>query len=127
MEETLNVKKQLKISIPIATENFINILMTLVDTLVIATLGTNELGAIGAMAVILNIMQMSIESINVSNMALLAKSQGEKNQKQVKLLTGNAVMITILIAMAMILVVYGIRHVLLISQLDLYGFYQVLL
>lgn len=111
MEETLNVKKQLKISIPIATENFINILMTLVDTLVIATLGTNELGAIGAMAVVLNIMQMSIESINVSNMALLAKSQGEKNQKQVKLLTGNAVMITILIAMAMIFVVYGIRPI----------------
>ena len=111
MEETLNVKKQLKISMPIATENFINILMTLVDTLVIATLGTNELGAIGAMAVVLNIMQMSIEAINVSNMALLAKSQGEKNQKQVKLLTGNAVMITILIAMAMIFVVYGIRPI----------------
>ncbi len=111
MEEILNIKKQLKISMPIATENFINILMTLVDTLVIATLGTNELGAIGAMAVVLNIMQMSIEAINVSNMALLAKSQGEKNQKQVKLLTGNAVMITILIAMAMIFVVYGIRPI----------------
>lgn len=82
MEETLSVKKQLKISIPIATENFINILMTLIDTLVIATLGTNELGAIGAMAVVLNIMQMSIQSINVSNMAILAKAQGEKNEKK---------------------------------------------
>lgn len=36
MEEVLNVKKQLKISLPIAFENFINILMTLIDTLVIA-------------------------------------------------------------------------------------------
>ena len=33
MEETLTIKKQLKISIPIALENFINILMTLIDTL----------------------------------------------------------------------------------------------
>lgn len=111
MEETLSVKKQLKISIPIATENFINILMTLVDTLVIATLGTNELGAIGAMAVVLNIMQISIESINVSNMTLLAKAQGEKNQKQMKLLTGNAVMITVLIAIITILIIYVIRPI----------------
>lgn len=111
MEETLSVKKQLKISIPIATENFINILMTLVDTLVIATLGTNELGAIGAMAVILNIMQVSIQSINVSNMALLAKAQGEKNQKQMKLLTGNAVIITALIAIITILVIYIIQPI----------------
>ena len=99
MEETLSVKKQLKISIPIATENFINILMTLVDTLVIATLGTNELGAIGAMAVVLNFMQMSIQSINVSNIALLAKSQGQKNQKKV------------LIAIITILIIYGIRPI----------------
>lgn len=111
MEETLSVKKQLKISIPIATENFINILMTLVDTLVIATLGTNELGAIGAMAVILNMMQMSIQAINVSNMALLAKAQGEKEQKQMKLLTGNAVMITVLIAIITILIIYVIRPI----------------
>lgn len=33
VEETLTVKKQLKISLPMAFENFINILMTLVDTL----------------------------------------------------------------------------------------------
>lgn len=111
MEETLSVKKQLKRSVPIATENFINILMTLVDTLVIATLGTNEIGAIGAMGVVLNIMQMSIQSINVSNMALLAKVQGEKNQEKMKLLTGNAVIITMLIAIISILVVYIIRPI----------------
>lgn len=111
MEETLNIKKQLKISIPIATENFINILMTLVDTLVIATLGTSELGAIGAMAVVLNIMQMSIQAINVSNIALLAKAQGEEHKKEMKLLTGNAVIVTLLIAMITILIVYSIRPI----------------
>lgn len=36
MEESINVKKQLKISLPIAFESLINIFMTLVDTLVVA-------------------------------------------------------------------------------------------
>ncbi len=53
MEETLTVKKQLKVSLPIAFENLVNILMTLIDTLVVATLGPSQLGAIGAMAVVL--------------------------------------------------------------------------
>ena len=43
MEEIVNVKSQLKISLPIAFESLINILMTLVDTLVISTVGTKEL------------------------------------------------------------------------------------
>jgi len=38
MEETINTKKQLKISLPIAFENLINVLMTLVDTVVISTI-----------------------------------------------------------------------------------------
>ena len=62
MDEVLTTKKQLKISLPIAFENFINILMTLIDTLVVTSIGTSELGAIGAMAVVLNIMQMSIQA-----------------------------------------------------------------
>ena len=36
--------------------------MTLIDTLVVTSIGTSELGAIGAMAVVLNIMQMSIQA-----------------------------------------------------------------
>ena len=38
MEEKLNTKKQLKISLPIAFENLINVFMTLVDTIVISTI-----------------------------------------------------------------------------------------
>ena len=38
MEERLDTKKQLKISLPIAFENLINVFMTLVDTLVISTI-----------------------------------------------------------------------------------------
>ncbi len=38
MEEKLDAKKQLKISLPIAFENLINVFMTLVDTIVISTI-----------------------------------------------------------------------------------------
>ena len=111
MDEALTAKKQLKISLPIAFENFINILMTLIDTLVVATLGTNELGAIGAMVVILNLMQISIQAINVSNIALLSKAKGEKNDKQMKMITGNSIIITFLISIITILFVYVIRPI----------------
>lgn len=42
MEETINTKKQLKILLPIAFENLINVLMTLVDTIVISTIRYKE-------------------------------------------------------------------------------------
>lgn len=106
MEDTLNVKKQLKISLPIAFENLINILMTLIDTFAIATLGINELGAIGAMAVVVNIMQMSIQAINISNMALVAKSLGEKDKEKTKIITGNSIIVTIIISIITIMIIY---------------------
>ena len=54
--------------------------MTLVDTIAVSLIGTKELGAIGAMSVIINMMQMSIQTINVINTALVAKELGEKNE-----------------------------------------------
>ncbi len=37
--------------------------MTLIDTIVVSELGTTILGALGAMTVVINIMQMSIQTI----------------------------------------------------------------
>lgn len=111
MNEELTVKKQLKISIPIALEYFINTLMTLIDTLVVTTLGTSAVGAIGAMGVIIDIMQMSIQALNVSNIAVLSKTIGEKNDKKTKIITGNSIIITILIAIITILIVHFISPI----------------
>ena len=111
MKEVLNVKKQLKISLPIAFENFINILMTLIDTLVIATLGTNELGAIGAMGVVLNIMNMAVQSMNISNIALLSKAKGENDKKRLNMQTGNAIILNIIISIITILIVILIKPI----------------
>ena len=91
MNEIINVKSQLKISLPIAFESLINILMTLVDTLVISMVGTTELAALGAMSVVLNLMQMSIQTINVSNNTLVAKALGKNDISKLKIITGNSI------------------------------------
>ena len=111
MKELLTIKKQLKISLPIAFENFINILMTLIDTLVVTTLGTSQLGAMGAMGVVLDMMQMSIQAINVSNIALLSKARGENNEKHLKIITGNSILLTIGISLSTIFLVYLIKSI----------------
>ena len=112
MNEELTVKKQLKISIPIALEYFINTLMTLVDTIVVTRLGTNAVGAIGAAGVIIDIMQMSIMALNISNTALLSKTIGENNTEKAKKITGNSILITLVISIITIIVVYFINPLL---------------
>ena len=111
MDAEINVKKQLKISIPIAFENLINIFMTLVDTLVISILGTTELAALGAMGVILDMMQMSIKTIDVSNNTLIAKAIGEKNKQKESLMIGNTMIITVLLSVIIILIVFIVRPI----------------
>ena len=99
MEEKIDTKKQLKISLPIAFENLINVLMTLVDTVAISTIGTKELGAMGAMAVVMNVMQLSIQTINVTNSSLIAKAIGEKDDKKIKQISGNSIILAVLISL----------------------------
>lgn len=111
MNEVLDVKKQFKVSLPMAFENFINLLMTLIDTIVISTLGTSRLGAIGAMGVVLNIMNMSIQSMNVSNIVLLSKAEGENDKKRINLLTGNTLYLSIIISIITILIVILIKPI----------------
>lgn len=111
MDETINIKSQLKISLPIAFESLINILMTLVDTLVISLIGTKELAALGAMSVILNIMQMGIQTINVSNNTLVAKALGEKKFEKSKLITGNSIILTLSISIITIILITIIQPI----------------
>lgn len=107
--EQVTVKNQIKRSLPIAFESLINILMTLVDTLVIATLGVEALGAIGAMGVVLNFMQMSIQTIHVSNNTLVSKAVGEDKKEKIGLTTGNAVIMAVLVSIITIILVYFIQ------------------
>ena len=109
--ETITMKSQLRISLPIAFERLINILMTLVDTLVIALVGTKELAALGAMTVIIDLMQMSIQTVNVSNNTLVAKCIGENNIEKEKLTIGNSIILTIGISIITMVVIAFIQPV----------------
>lgn len=111
MEEKIDTKKQLKICLPIAFENLINVLMTLVDTIAISTIGTKELGAMGAMAVVINIMQLSIQTINVTNSSLIAKAIGEKDNIKIKQISGNSIILTLLISLLTIIIAIVIKPV----------------
>lgn len=63
------------------------------------------------MSVIINIMQMSIQTINVSNSTLVAKAIGQKDSNKVKLITGNSIIMTLLISIITILIVFLIQPV----------------
>lgn len=82
MEEKILIKKQLKLSLPIGFENFIVTLMSLIDAIVVANLGVSYLTAIGAIGVILNILQIFPQSLSVSNIALLTKNEDKNIQKK---------------------------------------------
>ena len=101
--EIINNKKQLEVSLPIAFENLMGVLMTLIDTVVISTIGVIELGAIGAMSVILSIMEMGIHAIHVSNNTLVAREIGKDDKSQIKLFAGNAILMTVLFSITPVL------------------------
>ena len=109
--ERINYKKQLEVSLPIAFENLMGVLMTLIDTLVISTIGLSELGAIGAMSVILSIMEMGTHAIHVSNNTLVAREIGEEDKNQIKLFAGNAIIMTLLLSIITIIIVYFITPI----------------
>ena len=109
--ERINNKKQLEVSLPIAFENLMGVLMTLIDTVVISTIGVIELGAIGAMGVILSIMEMGIHAIHVSNNTLVAREIGKDDKSQIKLFAGNAILMTVLFSIITIVVTYFLSPV----------------
>lgn len=81
MQEKI-ISKQLKISLPMAFENLTTTLMSLIDAIIIANLGASFVSAIGAVSVILNILQMTPQSINVTNIALMTKNSDDENTKK---------------------------------------------
>ncbi len=63
------------------------------------------------MSVVINIMQMSIQTINVTNSSLIAKSIGEKEENKLKLISGNSMILTFFIAIITIIFVLLIKPI----------------
>ena len=63
------------------------------------------------MSVIINIMQLSIQTINVTNSSLIAKSIGENDNNKIKEVSGNSLILTILISLLMIVIAMIFRPI----------------
>lgn len=63
------------------------------------------------MAVVINIMQMSIQTINVTNSSLIAKAIGENDNNKIRLISGNSIILTLIISLVTILIILVIMPV----------------
>lgn len=57
-------------------------------------------------------MQMSIQTINVTNSSLIAKSIGEKDENKIKIISGNSIILTLIISIITILIALIIMPIL---------------
>lgn len=64
------------------------------------------------MAVIINIMQMSIQTINVTGSSLIAKAIGENDKNNIKAISGNCIILTSMISAITIFIALIIKPVL---------------
>ena len=56
-------------------------------------------------------MQMSIQTINVTNSSLIAKAIGEKEENNIKLISGNSIILTIIVSIITILLALFIKPI----------------
>lgn len=112
MYKNTATRSQLKISLFSAFENVANTLITLTDVLVVASLGITHLTAMGAMLAIINFLQMSGQTISISNNLLVSRAIGEGNNEKVKLTSGNAVILTAIASFILIMITFIISPLL---------------
>ena len=56
-------------------------------------------------------MNMSIQSMNISNIALLSKAKGENDKNRINLQTGNAIILSVIISIITIIIVALIKPI----------------
>lgn len=107
--ENITVKKQLRLSLPMAFVGLINVLMTLIDLIVVSRIGINEIGAIGAMTVVIDLLVLPIDTINISNIILISRNINEK--EKFKLFTGNSIILSTIMSCVLIIMTIGISPI----------------
>lgn len=86
-----NIKQQLDLSLPSAVECIIMTLISMVDTFAISSLGSTVIAAVGAVASIINFLNLILKSIQVSNNVTIARALGKNDNEKLKITTGTAV------------------------------------
>ena len=109
--EEFSVKNQLKLSIPIAFESLVNVLMTVIDTLLVTTLGLSAIGAVGAMGTVINLMLVIVNTILISNNTIIANLKGAKDTEGIKKTTGNSIIMALLFSFIIMVIVFFVSPI----------------
>ena len=101
MKQEFTTKNQLKLSLPMAFEQLVNVLMTTIDTLVVSLLGVDAIASVGAMGTILNLLFIMPNTITVSNNAIIANLIGAKKNKEIQYTLGNSILLGVIFAIVL--------------------------
>lgn len=112
MKQEITVKNQLKLSLPMAFEQLVNVLMTTIDTLVVGLLGVDAIASVGAMGTILNLLFIMPNTITVSNNAIIANLIGAKKNKEIQYTLGNSILLGVIFAIILLIITLGISPIL---------------
>lgn len=105
-----NMKQQLDLSVPSAVECIIMTLISMVDTFAISCLGSTIIAAVGAIASIINFLNLILKSIQVSNNVTIARALGKNDNEKLKITTGTAVLLGMIFQCVCILITIGFSH-----------------
>lgn len=112
MKQEITVKNQLKLSLPMAFEQLVNVLMTTIDTLVVGLLGVDAIASVGAMGTILNLLFIMPNTITVSNNAIIANLIGERKNKEIQYTLGNSILLGVVFAVVLSIIILSISPIL---------------
>lgn len=87
------MKEQLSYSLPTAIECTLTTFIGIIDTAAIKPLGSTAIAAVGAMVVVINLVYLFLQSVNVSNNAMIARLKGKKDYESIKANTGTSVIL----------------------------------
>lgn len=105
-----SMKKQLNLSVPSAIECITMTLISMVDTFAISSLGSTTIAAVGAMASIINFLNLILKSIQVSNNVTIARIVGKNDSEKLKRTTGTAVFLGMIVQCLCILLTVSFSY-----------------
>ena len=98
MKKILNndMKKQLDLSLPTGFECLMGVFIGLIDTAAITPIGNSAVAAVGAMASVIDLFYLLLQSVNVSNNSIVARLFGANKLEDIKKQTGTSVIVAII-------------------------------
>jgi len=104
------IKDQLNLSMPSAFDYIINALISMTDTFFVSSLGSEAIAAVGAMLSIIFFVNLGMKSVQVSNNVTIARLIGSNNNEKLKMTTGTAVFLGVIVQCICILLTISLSN-----------------